>query len=87
METVSIDLENCYGIKKLQAKFDFSSAKACAVYAPNGSMKSSLAQTFQDVADGATSKDRIFPARVCSASGDRHSVNNSAMRNYSATLR
>ena len=65
METVSIDLENCYGIKKLQAKFDFSKAKACAVYAPNGSMKSSLAQTFQDVADGTASKDRIFPARVC----------------------
>lgn len=65
MKTVSIDLESCYGIKKLQAKFDFSKAKACAVYAPNGSMKSSLAQTFQDVADGAASKDRIFPAREC----------------------
>lgn len=65
MKTVSIDLENCYGIKKLQAKFDFSKAKACAVYAPNGSMKSSLAQTFQDVADSAASKDRIFPARAC----------------------
>lgn len=65
MKTVSIDLESCYGIKKLQAKFDFSKAKACAVYAPNGSMKSSLAQTFQDVADGSASKDRIFPARAC----------------------
>ncbi|WP_312479232.1 AAA family ATPase [Stutzerimonas nitrititolerans] len=65
MKTVSIDLENCYGIKKLQAEFDFSKAKACAVYAPNGSMKSSLAQTFQDVADGVASKDRIFPARAC----------------------
>ncbi|WP_199099898.1 phage infection protein [Dyella sp. ASV21] len=65
MKTVSIDLENCYGIKKLQANFDFSKAKACAIYAPNGSMKSSLAQTFQDVAEGAASKDRIFPARAC----------------------
>lgn len=65
MKTVSVDLESCYGIKKLQAKFDFSKAKACAVYAPNGSMKSSLAQTFQDVADGVASKDRIFPARAC----------------------
>ncbi len=64
MKLVSVDLENCYGIKKLQAKFDFSNAKACAVYAPNGSMKSSLAQTFQDIADGAASKDRIFPARA-----------------------
>ncbi|EIM04285.1 phage infection protein [Rhodanobacter denitrificans] len=65
MKAVGIDLENCYGIKRLQANFDFSKANACAVYAPNGSMKSSLAQTFQDVADGAASKDRIFPARVC----------------------
>lgn len=65
MKTVSLDLEYCYGIKKLQAKFDFFKAKACAVYAPNGSMKSSLAQAFQDVADGTTSKDRIFPARQC----------------------
>lgn len=65
MRTVSIDLENCYGIKKLQARFDFSKAKACAVYAPNGSMKSSLAQTFHDVAESAVSKDRIFPARAC----------------------
>ena len=65
MKTLNIDLENCYGIKSLQTKFDFSKAKACAVYAPNGSMKSSLAQTFQDVADGTASKDRIFTTRVC----------------------
>ncbi len=65
MKTLTVNLENCYGIRKLQTKFDFSKAKACAVYAPNGSMKSSLAQTFQDIADGAASKDRIFPARAC----------------------
>ncbi len=32
---------------------------------PNGAMKTSLAQTFKDVADATASKDRIFPARVC----------------------
>ncbi|HMN12745.1 MAG TPA: hypothetical protein PKD55_10525 [Bellilinea sp.] len=64
MKTVTIDLENCYGIRKLQTTFDFSKTKACAIYAPNGSMKSSLAQTFQDIADGVASKDRIFPARA-----------------------
>jgi hypothetical protein len=64
VKTVTIDLANCYGIRKLQTTFDFSKAKACAVYAPNGSMKSSLAQTFQDIADGVASKDRIFPARA-----------------------
>ncbi len=64
MEKVNVDLENCYGIKKLQREFDFSKHSAYAVYAPNGSMKSSLAQTFKDIADGNKSEDRIFPERV-----------------------
>lgn len=66
MNKLNVDLENCYGIKKLQAQFDFSQHKAYAIYAPNSAMKSSLAQTFKDVADATASKDRIFPARVCS---------------------
>ena len=65
MNKLYVDLENCYGIKKLQAEFDFSQHKTYAIYAPNGAMKSSFAQTFKDVADAITSKDRIFPARVC----------------------
>lgn len=65
MQTLTIDLENCYGIRRLNTKLDFSTAKAIAIYAPNGSMKTSLAQTFQDIAEAATSKDRIFPARAC----------------------
>ncbi|MDO8526479.1 MAG: phage infection protein [Deltaproteobacteria bacterium] len=66
MNKLNIDLENCYGIKKLKYQFDFSQQKAYAIYAPNGAMKSSLAQTFKDVADATISKDRIFPTRVCS---------------------
>ena len=66
MKKLNIELENCYGIKTLQQLLDFSQEKAYAIYAPNGSMKSSLAQTFKDVADGTKSKDRIFPDRVCS---------------------
>ena len=65
MKKLIVELENCYGIKKLKAEFDFSTENVYAIYAPNGVMKSSLAQTFKDVADGAVSKDRIFPARVC----------------------
>jgi hypothetical protein len=65
MNKINIELENCYGIKKLKAEFDFSNGKVYAIYAPNGVMKSSLAQTFKDVADGTASKDRIFPARAC----------------------
>ena len=65
MNKLNVDLENCYGIKKLQKQFDFTEQTAYAIYAPNGAMKSSFAQTFKDVADGTPSKDRIFPARVC----------------------
>jgi len=65
MNKLNVDLENCYGIKKLQTQFDFSQKKAYAIYAANGAMKSSLSQTFKDVADATASKDRIFPARVC----------------------
>lgn len=65
MMKLNVELENCYGIKKLKAEFDFSNGKVYAIYAPNGVMKSSLAQTFKDIADGTASKDRIFPARPC----------------------
>jgi hypothetical protein len=66
MDKLTITLKNCYGIKKLNAKLDFSQERAYAIYAPNGVMKSSLAQTFEDEATGATSADRIFPTRVFS---------------------
>jgi len=68
MKKLSLELENCYGIKKLKGQFDFSTGSAYAIYAPNGSMKSSLAQTFKDQADGTPSQDRVFPARACSRS-------------------
>lgn len=64
MDRVSVDLKNCYGIKALKREFDFSGTRAFAIYAPNGAMKSSLAQTFQDVATGTASSDRLFPART-----------------------
>jgi hypothetical protein len=64
MKKLSVELENCYGIRALEAEFDFSQQRAYAIYAPNGAMKSSLAQTFKDVADSAPSKDRVFPARL-----------------------
>lgn len=66
MKKIKLNLKNCYGIKKLDFEFDFSTDNAYAIYAPNGSMKSSLAQTFKDEADAVASKDRIFPARACS---------------------
>lgn len=64
MNRVNIDLENCYGIKKLQYTFDFSKARSYSVYAGNGLMKSSFAAVFRDIAEGKSSKDNIFPKRV-----------------------
>lgn len=63
MDRVLVDLRHCYGIKTLKKDFDFTKARAYAIYAPNGVMKSSLAQTFKDAANGDESEDRIFPAR------------------------
>lgn len=67
MKLVTVDLENCYGIKRLNTTFDFRRTRSIAIYAPNGSMKSSLTQTFQDVQVGADSRDRIFPQRSSSS--------------------
>jgi hypothetical protein len=66
MKTLNIELENCYGIKTLKKQLDFSQGRTYTIYASNGSMKSSLSQTFQDVADDTPSKDRMFPKRVSS---------------------
>lgn len=63
MKQLNLKLRNCYGIKSLDAQFDFSEDATYAVYAPNGSMKSSLANTFADVAEERPSADRIFKNR------------------------
>lgn len=61
---IKLDLENCYGIKKLKEELDFTGQRVVAIYTPNGSMKTSLAQTFLDLSKGEQSKDRYFPART-----------------------
>ena len=58
---MKIFLENCYGIKKLEHKFDFSNGNTKIIYAPNGIMKSSLANTLDDYSKNIESKDRINP--------------------------
>lgn len=63
MKKLKVDLEHCYGIKKLSHIFDFSKRNIIAIYASNGAMKSSFAQTFLDVINGKKSADRIFTGR------------------------
>jgi len=64
MTKLIVRLENCYGIKRFDYEFDFSQTRVAAIYAPNGSMKSSFAKTFKDLAEGRESRDLIFPSRI-----------------------
>lgn len=64
MNKLNIELENCYGIKKLKFGFDFTANSTYAIYAPNGIMKTSFAKTFLDLSNGTVSQDSIFKARA-----------------------
>lgn len=64
MERVTVSFEHCYGIKKMDAEFDFSKKAAQLIYAPNGAMKSSFATTFLDHSSSSDSEDRIYPERA-----------------------
>lgn len=62
---LSIDLKYCYGINSLKHNFAFTS-NTFLIYASNGSMKSSLAQTFDDISEGKKDikpRDRYFKDR------------------------
>ena len=65
-DTLSLKLENCYGIGKLETDLVFKH-KGYAIYAPNGVMKTSLAKTMIDLSNGSEPKDLHFPDRetVC----------------------
>jgi ABC-type Mn2+/Zn2+ transport system ATPase subunit len=62
MENIIVNFEYCYGIKKLDYKFNFSN-KTFAIYAPNGVMKTSFTKTFHDIAKENSTKDLAFPER------------------------
>jgi hypothetical protein len=64
MEKLTINFENCYGIKKLAHTFDFSKGCAHVIYAPNGAMKSSFAKIFDDISKNQKSRDRVFSERT-----------------------
>lgn len=63
MNKLNIELEHCYGIKKLKYSFDFSTKSTYAIYSPNGIMKTSFAKTCLDFSNGEESKDSIFKTR------------------------
>ena len=63
MNKLKIDLEYCYGVKKLNYEFDFTVKPTNAIYAPKVIMKTSFAKTFLDLSNGKDSHDSIFKSR------------------------
>ncbi|MCT1716047.1 hypothetical protein [Dermabacter hominis] len=66
MDSLNITLSNCHGIRKLDTALEFGERNAVAIYAPNGTMKTSLARTFKDLAAGEETVDHVFPGRKSS---------------------
>lgn len=62
MNKLNINLTNCFGIEALSHEFDFSTGNAISIYARNGLMKTSFANTFQLIQNGDIDKigDKIF---------------------------
>lgn len=59
MEKLHVDLKNCYGINKLNFNFSFDQNKGCLIYASNGTMKTSFANTFLAVSENRDPEDRV----------------------------
>ncbi|SCZ81583.1 hypothetical protein [Acidaminobacter hydrogenoformans] len=68
MKKITINLENCYGIKRLQETFNFEylnkkkdieKSSSICIYAPNGMMKTSFAKTFYKLSKSETPKEEI----------------------------
>jgi hypothetical protein len=64
MKKLIINIENCYGISKLEYTFDFEKSKVYSIYAPNGVMKTSFSKTFSDLSKNKESKDLVFHDRL-----------------------
>ncbi len=72
MNKIKLKFQYCYGIKKLETEFDFSSKRVFAIYASNGTMKTSFAKSFRDLSKGGQPKDLVFQDRetVCIVQDD-----------------
>lgn len=60
MEHISFNFENCYGIHKLNMTFGFEKEKnTILIYAPNGTMKTSFANTMKNYSQGDNAVTKI----------------------------
>jgi energy-coupling factor transporter ATP-binding protein EcfA2 len=63
MKKLEVNLENCYGIGKFKKVLDFEKSNTILIYAPNGTMKTSFAKTFEDISKNNNPTDRAYPNR------------------------
>lgn len=59
MKILHCHLNNCFGITKFDEDFDFSEKSTILIYSPNGTMKTSFANTFRCLAEGKEPEDII----------------------------
>ncbi len=67
MNNLKINLENCFGIGKFNYEFDFTKSDTFLIYAPNGTMKTSFAKTFDLISKNDSQNkpcDRIYESRI-----------------------
>lgn len=60
MKKLFISLENCYGIGKLDYTFDFDKNSTYSIYAPNGVMKTSFANTFKRLSENKEPEEKLY---------------------------
>lgn len=71
MQELQMNLENCYGIKKLNETIDYSNNNVVIIYAPNGTMKSSLAKTFEAIRDDRQVEEKVYGLKsLCNISDE-----------------
>lgn len=69
MNTIKLDWENCFGVGKLNHEFNFTAqnSNSFMIYAPNGTMKTSFARTFDIVSKNEANNkpcDRVHTNKV-----------------------
>ena len=74
MQELQMNLENCYGIKKLNKTIDYSNNNVAIIYAPNGTMKSSLAKTFEAIRDDRQVEEKIYGLKSLYSVSDEDNV-------------
>ena len=75
MNELRLDLSNCYGIQRMNTSIDYTNNNVAIIYAPNGTMKSSLAKTFEAIRDNKPVEERVFGFRSSCSIVDEHNTN------------